>query len=322
MFTATLAVCCAGLTPPHTTVRDPAAVDLAQLWAEPADLESKDFRGGPGGAALAPQPGTRFTVIALDRKGYSRGYDVRDAQGVDWSVKLGPEAQPEVVVSRVLWGIGYHQPPTYLLSDWTLDGKDAGPTGVARFRRKDAAQKVVADWSWYENPFVETQAFKGLVVANLILNNWDWKTSNNKIYDAPTAVHGPRRKYVVRDLGASLGKTSLPALLKWTPLRALRQGSRNDVEDFERQGFIMSVDGERVRFHYHGLYGNLVDTVTAGDVVWTCRLLARISDRQWRDAFDAGGYAPEIRDRFVAKVKAKIAEGLALAPRAAAATGP
>ena len=39
-----------------------------------------------------------------------------------------------------------------------------------------------------------------------MLNNWDWKTSNNKIYEI-------RRRgtvvgvYVVRDLGASLGKT-------------------------------------------------------------------------------------------------------------------
>ena len=290
---------------------------MAQLWMDPIDLESRDFGAGPGGAALKPPSGARFTLIAVDRRGYSRGYDVRDAQGVKWSVKLGPEAQPEVVVSRVLWGIGYHQRPTYLLTDWTLEGTHSGPTGAARFRPDDAEQHVVADWSWYENPFVDTQAFKGLLVANLLLNNWDWKTSNNKIYDAPTAPRGPRRMYVVRDLGASLGKTSFPRLLKWTPMRGLGQGSRNDVEDFEQQGFIKSVDGERVRFHYRGIHGSLVDTVTTGDVVWTCRLMARISDAQWRDAFDAGGYAPDIRDRFVAKVKSKIAEGLALAPRVA-----
>ena len=70
----------------------------------------------------------------------------------------------------------------------------------------------MSDWSWYENPFVSTQAFKGLVVANLVLNNWDWKTSNNKVYDVSSADGSARRVYVVRDLGASLGKTTLSAL--------------------------------------------------------------------------------------------------------------
>jgi hypothetical protein len=30
-----------------------------------------------------------------------------------WSAKLPPEAQTEVVASRILWGVGYHQPPIY-----------------------------------------------------------------------------------------------------------------------------------------------------------------------------------------------------------------
>ena len=33
----------------------------------------------------------------------------------EWSLKLGPEAQSEVVASRLLWAIGFHQPPTYWL---------------------------------------------------------------------------------------------------------------------------------------------------------------------------------------------------------------
>ena len=39
----------------------------------------------------------------------------------EWSAKIGPEAQTEVVVSRILWGLGYHQPPIYYLPSWTLD---------------------------------------------------------------------------------------------------------------------------------------------------------------------------------------------------------
>jgi hypothetical protein len=48
------------------------------------------------------------------------------------------------------------------------------------------------------------------------------------------------------------------------------------------------------------------------DVAWTCERLAKLTDAQWRDAFAAGGYAPEITDRYVARIKAKIREGLAL----------
>jgi hypothetical protein len=40
-------------------------------------------------------------------------------------------------------------------------------------------------------------------------------------------------------------------------------------------------------------------------------LLSRLSDDQWQDAFRAGGYNPEQTARYVAKMKAKIAQGLA-----------
>jgi hypothetical protein len=40
----------------------------------------------------------------------------------EWSVKLYPEARTEVVASRLLWGLGYHQPPIYSVEEWTADG--------------------------------------------------------------------------------------------------------------------------------------------------------------------------------------------------------
>jgi hypothetical protein len=45
-----------------------------------------------------------------------------------------------------------------------------------------------------------------------------------------------------------------------------------------------------------------------------CDLLARVSMEQWRDAFRAGGYEIATSDRFIARIKAKIAEGQALTP--------
>ena len=56
--------------------------------------------------------------------------------------------------------------------------------------------------------------------------------------------------------------------------------------------------------------------ITAADVVWVSRLFARLSDRQWRDAFRAAGYPEPQSERFIAKLKSKVQEGLALDTRA------
>jgi hypothetical protein len=152
-----------------------------------------------------------------------------------------------------------------------------------------------------------------LVVANLIINSWDWKTSNNKIYELPEPVNGVRRWFMVRDVGASLGKTTYPTILKWFRLRGFGQGTRNDLPGFEEQGFIVRVEtDERLKFDYRGIYGDVIDTVSLADVRWTCELLSRLNESQWQDAFRAGGYNADETRRYVTKIKSKIAQGLSV----------
>jgi hypothetical protein len=309
-LTMSLAAACGGRTV-RTTATDPAKVELTQLWNEPADLETRDLFAGPTWGILPPDAATPLEFIKADNTGYSPGYDLRDANGVMWSVKLGPESQTEVVASRILWAIGYHQVPTHYLTAWTMTGGPEGNPGPGRFRPEPPDRTVVGDWPWHENEFTHTQPFKGLIVANLVLNNWDWKRSNNKIYEITT--DGARvRQYIVRDLGASFGKTSAPVWSRWLGTR-MAQGNRNSLEDFEQQGFIKGVAGGRVEFDYKGIYKDVIDVVGPGDVVWTSRLLSRLSDAQWNDAFRAAGYPPDQAARYIAKLKSKIAEGLALA---------
>jgi hypothetical protein len=101
--------------------------------------------------------------------------------------------------------------------------------------------------------------------------------------------------------------------LLWTiPVRGLGQGTRNDLEGFESQGFIKNVDESGVEFDFDTIYGSVVDLVRPADVKWTSELLGKFTDKQWDDAFRAGGYAPDVRARYIKKIKAKIAEGLAL----------
>jgi hypothetical protein len=284
------------------------SANVAELWIAPDDMASRDLFHGPGGAALAPQATTPFTWIATDKTGYSPGYEVRGPDGRLWSVKLGPEAQTEVAASRLLWAIGYHQPPTYFLKSWQLSGGPGGQQPEARFRTDFEGSKVSGDWSWSKNDFLDTQPYRALIVANVLLNSWDWKTSNNKIYQFSDGT----RRFVVRDLGASLGKTSSSKLLWTIPMRGFGQGSRNDIDDFESQNFIKRIGENEVEFNFDTIYRSVVERVRPADVKWTAQLVSRLTDTQLDDAFRAAEYSPEVRARYVKKIKAKIAEGLAL----------
>lgn len=275
----------------------------------------RDLLNGPGGSALTPQADGPYQFVAFKTSGTNPGYDVRDGSGRLWSVKLGVEAQSEVTASRILWAMGFHQPATYYLPQFTLSGRDAGTKARARFRTDLEPWRASGEWSWYGNPFADTQPFRGLIVAQLVLNAWDLKTSNNRIYDAADPRLRPRRRFMVRDVGASLGQARQFALFTLLGTRGL-QGTKNNIADFEQQGFITSVDGNNVTFDYRGRNGVLLNLIKVPDVIWACELLARIPDGHWQAAFRAGHYSAGDSERFVRKIKDKIEQGLALRSRA------
>ena len=298
--------------PPYAQTRtSETTADIAELWQEPVDLLQRDLFAGPGGIALAPSPDTTFAFVSFKTTGTNPGYTVRDDAGRLWSVKLGVEAQSEVTASRILWALGFHQPANYYLPRFEMSGFAGGTRNNARFRTDVDPWRPGGEWSWYENPFAGTQPFRGLVVAQLILNAWDLKTPNNRIYVAADPAMRPSRQFMVRDVGSSLGAARQFALFHRLGTRGF-QGSKNDLDDFERQGFITGVDGNRVRFDYRGVNQALVNTLTVADVVWTCELLARIPDGHWQAAFRAGHYSPADSERYIRKIKEKIAQGLAL----------
>ncbi len=288
-----------------------AKAGVAELWQDPADLLQRDLVAGPGGLELAPKTETPFQFVAHKTSGVNPGYDVKDTTGRLWSVKLGVEAQSEVTASRILWAMGFHQPAVYYVEQWTLEGVDAGIKTNARFRTDTDAYKPGPEWDWYKNQFVDTQPFRGLIVAQMILNSWDLKTPNNRVYEAVDTSTLPRRLFMVRDLGSSLGHSKQLRVLAWLGTRG-QQGSKNNLDDFERQGFITKVDGNRVDFDYRGMNSALARIVTPPDVVWACELLSRLPDGHWQAAFRASGYTPDHTDRYVRKIKEKISEGLRL----------
>jgi hypothetical protein len=72
------------------------------------------------------------------------------------------------------------------------------------------------------------------------------------------------------------------------------------------------VRNDRVRFHYRGAWRepHLKRGVTPADVRWISERLARLSTAQWGDAFRAAGYSEMDTQRYVARLRQKVAEGL------------
>lgn len=292
------AVVAAALTAIGTAPKVPQVASLEELWQDPYDLEDRDLRWGSGGQALAPSPEEDYTFTAIDVTGFSSGYDVIDPQGRAWDVKIGPEAQPEVVASRLLWAVGYRQPIVYFVPDWKLKNGPVSKPVSGRFRL-ESDHVEAGDWPWQDNPFQGTRQLRGLVVANLLINNWDLKTTNNKIL-MMSAAQGPQRWFVVQDVGASFGKTAWPL------------GTRNNLADYESQRFVLGATGGRVQFDYHARHRELLADITTADVVWISQLFARLTDRQWADAFQAAAIPDEVSARYIRKLKSKVQEGLAL----------
>lgn len=288
---------------PHvapTATAPPTPEQLAQFWEEPTDLPQRDLFAGPWKISHVPSTGERYAFRSRKTSGFSPGYDVKDASGDEWSVKLGPEAQTEVVASRLLSAIGYRQPPVFYVSEWTLtDGPSPGLQGGARFRPKDGVLKTHSTWSWQQNPFVNSQPFRGLIVMMLLLNSTDLRNENNVVYTVRDAALGPRRWYVVKDLGATFGETGV-----YRP-------RRNYLEGFEREPFLVK-DGDTTKFGYRGLQKELLRLVTAADIRWTCALLDRLSDDQWRESFRAGGYSADAAARYIETLRARIQAAEAL----------
>ncbi len=286
-------------TPLRSTIgRPPTARELAPLWIEPGP--NRDLFYGPGGAAKAPRPDVVYELVERKTGGFSPKLEVKDPSGVRWSVKMGDEAQSEVTASRILWGLGYHQPFDYYLAGWTIhDETSVHRMGPARFRPHLHELKNRGAWAWHSNPFVDSKPFRGLLVLMMILNSTDLKDENNEIFRVKPAAEDADEWYTVKDLGASLGQTGRD------------RPKRNNIDYFEKQAFITGLNGPFVRFEFHGRHQDLIRGLTPADVEWMCGRLRRLSPKQRRDAFRAGGYDQATTERYLAKIDEKVAQGLA-----------
>ena len=100
---------------------NPWDAKMAELWEPPTDVEERDLFYGPWGIERAPDPSAVYTWVANKDHGTNPGVVVQDPRGHEWHVKQPPsnhqgaEGPIEVVLSRVLSAVGYHQPPLYFV---------------------------------------------------------------------------------------------------------------------------------------------------------------------------------------------------------------
>src|SRR5918998_6101242 len=212
------------------------------LWRDPGDVSARDLRHGPGSASDAPVP--PFTFKEEDKSGESPKFEVRDARGVTWKVKLGPEAQSETVATRLVWSVGYFAEEAYYFNWTVIEGlprlsrgrEYVGHGGIisgARFEPRREGVKRGDEWDWNDNPFKGTRELSGLKVLMILLNNFDARAPNNSIlYTKNTDSGEEEAHYVVTDLGATLGKADGFG----------GRRTKNNLDDFLSTRFVLGVE--------------------------------------------------------------------------------
>lgn len=293
------------------------------LWRDPGNIRNRDLYHGPGSKELAPVPPFRFVKEVKD--GSNPKFEVEDARGAKWRVKLGPEAQSETVSSRLLWAVGYNAEESYYFERANIDGLkrlsrgqkyvDGQSVRGARFepRRKDIERGK--QWGWSKNPFKGTRELNGLKTMMVLLNNWDTFKKNNRVLHDKNSGEA---RYTVTDLGASMGKAA----------GAGGGRSKNNVQDYQRQRMVSKVEGDKVKFNYDvkpkklGLLSivyppyflrqrkatNQMQKVPLNDASWIGSQLAQLSDNQLRDSFRAAGYDRATTEAYVRALRSRINE--------------
>jgi hypothetical protein len=293
------------------------------LWRNPGNLRKRDLYYGPGSKDRAPVPPFRF--IKEVKEGGMPKFDVEDARGVKWRVKLGEEAKAETAASRLVWAAGYNAEESYYLDRANIDGLKKLSRGQkyvngqsvqgARFEPRRDNIKRGKEWDWNKNPFKNTRELNGLKTMMVLLNNWDTFKKNNRVLHDKNSGEA---QYTVTDLGATLGAVG-----------GIGGGrSKSNVQDYQRQRLVRNVKDGNVKFDYDlkpkklGLLSivyppyylrqrkatNTMQKVPVEHAAWMGGILSQLSDEQLRDSFRAAGYNRATQDAYVRAMRNRINE--------------
>jgi len=302
-----------------------ALVHNPVLWQDPGDISQRNLRQGVGGNDHQPQP--PFTFVDEDKNGTNPKFNVTDASGEKWRVKVGAEAKPEVVASRLLWAVGYFANEDYFVPESHIPNihmergsssiHSDGTVNDARFSRHLGGDKKIGTWEWKDNPFVKTREFNGLRVMMALMNGWDLKDVNNAVYqDKKTG----KQIFLASDIGATFGTNGLAIS---------RAKGRGNLKSYKGSKFITRVSHGTVDFgtptpptsvlllsmgttvsNYARRAGMewIGKDIPVADARWMGGLLGQLSHEQLIDAFRAGGFSDVECDEFVMLLQSRITE--------------
>src|SRR5262249_20789419 len=138
----------------------PLEVPRQVLWQQRQRIQTHELFYGPGGADHAPDVHETFTFIREDVSGSHPKFDVKDSHGTRWKVKLGTEARPETVATRLVWAAGYAADEDYFVEEIHVDNMPArlhrgqplleanGMVRNARLKRVSDERKDIGQWKW------------------------------------------------------------------------------------------------------------------------------------------------------------------------------
>jgi hypothetical protein len=297
------------------------------IWRDPGNIPSRDLSYGPGSERLAPL--APFKFMEEDKDGESPKFAVKDARGVEWRVKLGPEAQSETVATRLVWAVGYFAEEAYYFDRVRINNLPRLSRGRqyvenrefvrgVRFEPRRKNVKRGPEWDWDNNPFKGTRELSGLKVLMILLNNFDARKANNGIlYVMNERRRRTDARYTVTDLGATLGRAG--------GLGGKR--TKNNLKDFLSTEFVRGVEDDgSVEFDYDtrptklGMFTIFYPPYYLGEVKkeksmrgipdvharWIGSLLSQLSDEQLRDAFRAASYDEATMEGYVRSLRERI----------------
>jgi hypothetical protein len=312
-----IAIVCSPAVPAEITVDG----KLGVLWRNPDDMATRDLFYGPGGKEHEPHGPVTFRKEDLD--GTNPKIDVRDQEGIKWKVKMGPEARPETVASRLVWAVGYFAHEDYFVRRTLVQNlpvhlhrgqkyvSSDGSISNVRMKRAVNGEEKAGTWEWRASPFLGTREFNGLRALMALLNNWDLTDENNGVYEEKNG----ERIYMVSDLGSTFGTSGLT----WPMNKA-----RRNLRSYSDSKFITSVTAGNVdlgtprrdsffflatpREFFQKLKLRAIGkNIPREDARWIGQLLGRLSPNQIRDAFRAADYTSEEVEGFSTVVERRIA---------------
>jgi hypothetical protein len=314
------------MAPLPSFAEEPTSGGKAVLWVDPGNIRSRNLYWGRGGQEHQPQLPLEF--LQEDSHGTSPKFDVKDSDGKKWSAKLGLEARPETVASRIMWAVGYvanedyffshvqvRNMPPILKRGQSLAGH-GGDVPNVRLQRHPDREKRIGNWNWRHNPVYGTREFNGLRIMMGLIANWDLKDDNNAVLE--NDKNPDVRLLEVSDVGTSFGtpgksytdRVSKGNLSVYRRTKLIKSVHKDHIDlNFPKRPPLVELFEFEWGFFFHQLRMRWIGKhIPLADAKWMGSLLAQLSPDQIRDAFRAAGYTPDQIETYTEAVISRIEE--------------